>query len=367
MPKNKDNSLVGRLENDVLREYDLRVFKVRQVRRALRIETNRGSKLLKAFSGTEQQLLAIYGFQEYLLKNGFPHTTRFIITKYGEPFVRGEQVFYYLCDWLEARETKLKRIEALEEAAQLLARFHQIAATYPNINDFCDLRSDRYQISLHRLQELVSFGESARNRPFPTEFDRLFSSELQGIMLAAEQSAAFCEHELPPEAYQLCHGRFSQRNLLRARDGDLWLVDFNHLCFAERTRDLARLLDRNLAKYKWDYRVGELVINAYQKIQPLDPAEISVLLGQLTFPTEPWQLANWYYDHAKDWTEEEFFLKLHKAIIKHNELMVFLPEFAKRIGIEMPKQPNVTVKPPRDQDPFAFLNKKPDFLPRHRG
>ena len=320
--KEKDNLV----ELEVLRAYDLNVKKIKPIRNGFKIKTKRGSKFLKQATGSEADLNFIFNVLEQLARQGFYKIARFLPTKYGDPYVRMGDNFYYLTDWIEGKECNLKKPLVLEESVRTLAQLHKASLNMPAP----PLKRSRLgqwpEIYNQTLVELQEFKIMALEKMFPTEFDRLLLNKVdyfyhqgQGAMETLANSRYQELVEAEEQKGVLCHRDFIGRNLIRAKDGEIYLIDFDHCGFDLAMYDLSRFLNKHLPKHGWDQEVARFALNTYNSVRKISKDEYQVLRALLEMPRKFHRLANQYYQHKRDWAEEDFIRKL-KGILKREQV-----------------------------------------------
>ena len=97
----------------------------------------------------------------------------------------------------------------------------------------------------------------------------------------------------------VCHGEFSQHNILLENGRGETAVNFDKWNFDLQVADLGYFMRKILEKHGWSERAAERILNAYSARRPLDEGEIETLRLYLSYPWKYWKLANRYYGSRK--------------------------------------------------------------------
>lgn len=79
-----------------------------------------------------------------------------------------------------------------------------------------------------------------------------------------------------------------------------------------------------MEKHRWDERLGDGMLNAYNKILPLSQEEFELVALRLAYPEKFWKVANTYYHSNKAWIPVKSVEKLQIAIKQMEEKKQFL-------------------------------------------
>ena len=140
------------------------------------------------------------------------------------------------------------------------------------------------------------------------EFEKLLLASAgpyleQGERAAAEMKASSYEklRQRADEEGAVCHGEFSQHNILLENGRGETAVNFDKWNFDLQVADLGYFMRKILEKHGWSERAAERILNAYSARRPLDEGEIETLRLYLSYPWKYWKLANRYYGSRKSW------------------------------------------------------------------
>lgn len=291
------------LEDVILREYDFRAIKrIRGKERVWRVLTDRGERFLKLSRCNANELFFVRQVLEHLANHGFRRVARFILTKYGDPFIEDQGNCYYLTDWIEGKNCSFSKPAHLEEAVFTLAEFHRAASDFQLQPTFGQAQfPQNFRQEWGRWQKIFSQrGEKVRSLSRKWERGKLKDSEqaklINGKAASVYAWAMQASRLLETEDFQelvaaeradkvVSHGAYTGSNIIICKKGSgAFAVDLDHCLQDVRVFDLAKLLARVLPQYKWDVDVGLQILGWYSDIRPLDEREQRAMVAYLAFP-----------------------------------------------------------------------------------
>ncbi len=170
-----------------------------------------------AFSDTARQSVSI---MRYLDKNGFP-VPKTILTKSGEAVfetkTEGEKSLIVLMEFIDGDEPELEKCAS--EVGGLVGRFHQLMEKYPE-----------RAVSKGKEFFIGRYLEFLRKKNYP----RIAEYEEMGEHLWDKVK------DLPQGN---CHGDLHRGNLLQNAEGNIFLVDFDTVCYAPFMFDVMVMCD----------------------------------------------------------------------------------------------------------------------------
>lgn len=302
-----------------------------------RVETTDGPKNLKWTRHSDAMLVFVTSALRHQVQNGFTHLREPLPTRDGRPFLVHQGQHYLLSDWIEGQQADLTRPEELAVSCRTLALFHQASRGY-RAPAGADLRR-RWGL-LHRslakrCLELAQLPRQAASRPTLTGFDREIWAETEYYLTLAN----FARKLLAVSDYgalaakaarqgSLCHGDVAARNFIVTPAGDVSLIDFDGLSQDLPLVDLWKLYRRAMKAFSWDAELGLKILEAYETVYTLSPAELEVLMALVSFPQKFWRLANRYYSGHYPGQEERFCRKLRKYTAQRKGHAGFLRRLA---------------------------------------
>ncbi|GAW29750.1 MULTISPECIES: hypothetical protein [unclassified Carboxydocella] len=297
----KDEELIV---HEVLHEYNLRQLKkIKKSETGYKIMTEKGPKHLKKYSGELAGIKFVRRATEHLAKQGFRRINRFILTKYGEPYVQWGKDYWYLTDWRDGRECDFDKLPQLDLAVKTLAQFHQAARGLTCTEDegiFWGEFKDQLVQRGKRLQDWGAVRNSGE-----------FLGDLQVCSQLWEQINLESLRDNAQKEGVFAHGAYGESALLRVKETGMFIVKEEPIKRELQVFDLARLLSRYLPKYKWDLYVGKLLLDIYDAYRPLQGEEWKVLVSYLAFPMRKYRLFRKYQTEVV-LDESNFMLKLQE-------------------------------------------------------
>lgn len=327
---------------EILREWDLAVEKVRQVRGVLKIKTPTGYRMLKKVTASDARVRFVHEAIEHLVTGGFAHVPRFIRTKYGDPYVVQGDEIYYLTDWLPGKEADLKKTKNIFLAAETLARLHNAGNGCEGGGFGHEARED-FTAQWGRFRaKLGSYDESLEDRrDEQNEMDRVYAQHrgelIQMIDHAAGQLAEAPYGEVLAWAREhktICHGSFSRQNLIVDRER-MAVIDFDHCHYGHPIHDLGGLLARYMPRYEWDAEIGFSILDVYRGVREVSNEEMTVLAAYLAFPARTLETVEWYFEGKKEWEPAKFASRFRKSLASDHGRETFVQEMIDRYRLNM--------------------------------
>ncbi|HEX3031736.1 MAG TPA: CotS family spore coat protein [Bacillota bacterium] len=306
MTKNPEQERISEehkyLEDVILREYDFRsVRRIKGTDGAWRVVTDRGERFLKLSKCDKAELTYVRQVLEHVANRGFRRVCRFIVTKYGDPFVEDKGKFYYLTDWVDGKDCSFKKPAHLEEAVFTLAEFHraacrlklpagQVAAEGQPVRQHWGQWSEMFSGRAEMVSQISRTLEG--EGVFGDQFSQMIRSKAAIVYAWAVQAVSLLNQggfselvKREREEQAVCHGAFSASNIILSKRGKgAYLVDLDHSVQDVRIHDLARLMARVLPIHKWDIGAATQMLEWYSFIRPLDELEQKALVAYLAFP-----------------------------------------------------------------------------------
>jgi CotS family spore coat protein len=327
---------------EVLNQFGLELHSSKPIRKIWRVKTDAGFKYLKKSKLSPAELEFIFEALEYLNARSFPNAPRLALSKNGTPFAKSRGDLYILTDWIFSREVDFGILMDLKQASRFLAKFHLNSQGFsPLINLQARTAWLSWPSKMEwRLRQMDHFRELALFEEEASEFSRLYLSYFdyyrnQGE-IAYEALIRSPYQEVAAgaaTAKSFCHHDFSDRNLLRAFDGRLILIDFDYSLLDLRIHDLINLVVRNLKHSNWDLNICRFILKEYHRVAPLTEEEVEVMRILLVWPHDFWQVGLQYYYEKLPWPKERFYKKLEGKIKDRLEREAFLRKFPKENGV----------------------------------
>lgn len=315
----------------VLEQYDVQVMRNVRGRGVMLCETEKGTKLLREYSGSVLRL----SIEEEVL-NGLKQKGRLVDTyvknQSGQVLsIDTDGTKYVLKSWFSGRECDVR------STAEILAAIRALAQLHMSLEELTEELSEESRKGLARFaapslkdtmekhqRELKKVRSYMRGKQKKNEFEiqTLKNFEefyIQGEM-ALKQLLLSEYQELKRQADAelcLCHGNYNHHNILM-EEGKVIIVNFDKLAVDLQLMDLYFFMRKILEKHNWDAGLGSLMLAEYEKKRFLSLGEREVLRLMFLYPEKFWKLVNHYYNNNKAWISQKDLEKL-AAVVKQNQ------------------------------------------------
>ena len=165
-------------------------------------------------------------------------------------------------------------------------------------------------------KELKKVRNFIRTRKKKTTFEQRFLELYEPFMEQAEEVAQRVQESRATALYRqsirerrICHGDYSQHNLIFDREGAV-AVNFARCCFDTQIADFYQFFRKIMEKQSWNRKLGMEMLHTYQQVRPLGDAEFEDFCIRLAYPEKFWKLANHYFNSRKTWIPEKSLQKL---------------------------------------------------------
>ena len=310
----------------ILEQYELTVNGITKGRGIYICDTSLGMKALTAFRGSAERAWLLDKVLTYLQEQKLV-VEQLCRTKEGEILAKDDaEGKYLLKDLFLGNECNPKSAEDMVCAVQALAKLHRCLRFCPAaIPDFTD--SDKNSLRLlyeKHYHELIKVKNFVKSRKKKNEFEMKFQKNYPHFMGQAERSLAMltaCE-----EGWQrrcLCHGDFNQHNVI-CTQGRWQIINFENINANLPMADFCNFLRKMMEKNNWDFVLGQRLLDAYDRIDPLGLNEYRQLYVLLLFPEKFWKLSNHYFNSHKAWLSERDIEKLDRMMEQEQARELFL-------------------------------------------
>lgn len=310
----------------VLKHYDFSVQSIIPIQEDVcRVETNRGVYCLKCANKGEQKMLFIYSVLKHLEDSGFKKVSAPIPAKDGSPLVLMDHHIYFMTEWVFGSPCSFKRDDHLAEAAKTLAQFHQHAKGAKLLEGAKtrEMYKKWPDIFRKRTDELKQFKEQVQDKKSLSNFEKRYLAEADQFIERGEKACATLKSsnyrrvaKRAEEEKTFTHRDVAARNFIMGEKNEAYLIDFDYCRYDIRVADVVRLVERSLRDLKWSAEKGDLILNTYNKIYPLEQDQYEIMLAFFQFPQKIWRITNRYFLGKYFWQEEGYLKKLTSAVKK---------------------------------------------------
>ncbi|MGI6065088.1 MAG: phosphotransferase [Bacillota bacterium] len=329
---------------EILREWDLPVRKIRNTKYGYKIKTNWGYRMLKR-SLYEDRVVFMHQVLEHIAHDGYrQNIPRLIPTKYGDAFVRHGFHVYYLTDWFDGKEFKVKNPDHIYAAAESLGEIHQVAKKFVPKNK--EAARERWN-ELSERMAADNFFIQHNIETLPAEFSQAWthlkeSAKEALARLGNEEFARLKKWSMSEGT--LCHREFTPANLMV--ENCPVAIRWEHCALGVQVADLANYMHKVMPHYHWDYTLGEGILESYNSMRKLTEDELFVLGALLMYPKDFVKLMK-KYERGRV-VRNKLPAKIQKILNKEKEKAAFLDAFFEMYNLHQAKtyqsQPTIVAK-----------------------
>ncbi|WP_010235325.1 CotS family spore coat protein [Clostridium arbusti] len=323
-------------EFEIERQFDLKIESIKPNRGVYYLKTNKGNKCLKKIDYGIQKLLFVYSAKEHLISKGFTGIDRYCLNIEGNPYALVNEDIYTLSGWIEGRECNFHEDEDLISASQTLAVLHEKSKGYePPENSKLKTDLGRWpHLMEKRVRSFEKMRDMARKKGNKAQFDLnyiksydffkqiglkainiLNTSEYMNLCKKTEDEKGFCHHD------------YTYHNIIIDNKDEVNVIDFDYCKREIRVYDLSNYMIKVLKRCDWDIQHAKLIIDAYNKVSPLEESEYRVLFAFLLFPQRFWRLCNRFYYNEVNWGQSTFSNKIQELIDEREKYNKFIDDF----------------------------------------
>jgi spore coat-associated protein S len=309
----------------VLKQYALTVLDIRNEsykgkKGVWWINTNKGMKVLKKVSNSEQTLLFILDAVRHLAHRGIllPQIQKTID---GREYVCIDGVCYLLSEAVMGKNPLYTSPTELAMVAGGLAKFHRASkGFFPSPGT-----KPKYHLGLwvedyiKQLEDIKTYYDNDLLTKERKPITALIISEFAHFYQRAEKAIEGLRgKEYTDWVYEakelgsLCHQDFAAGNLLITPASDLYVLDTDSLTVDIAARDIRKLLNKVMKKSgKWQPKLTGDILRYYHRYNPLTPSQWEVVRLDLLFPHLFIGAVNKFYlRRDKGWSEEKYMQRI---------------------------------------------------------
>ncbi len=278
-----------------------------------KIHTPNGPVCLKRIHRPEKKALFSINAQNYLAEKG-GRVPGIIRNKNDMLFTKQGPFLFVLYDWIEGGVFDLAVDPDLEVVMKGLAEFHLWSEGYhppEGIPVFKKLgRWPNHYIK--RCQQMESWKLIAQSTP-DNPFSQLYIQEIDYfIKQGRETLERLMNSKYVPWIEQqsanptLCHQDYGAGNTVLGQDGKIWVIDLDTVSYDLPIRDLRKMIIPLLdTTGEWDEARFQLMMNAYESVNPLTDEQKEVMYIDMLFPYEMYDIAREKFVRKTDMLPEE--------------------------------------------------------------
>lgn len=295
---------------EIVEKYELEVISSRKGRGTWIFETDRGLKLLKEYKGSVKRLEFEEAVLDTMKEASALRVDQYIRNREEELVSTAEDGTRYIVkSWFADRECDLK------DSREILSVVRQIAVLHKSLRNVetreeWNLKSmispplyeamEKHNRELRKARTFIR-GKRKKNDFELTvigSYDRFYEQAIeacQGMEQVFQQEA-----EAIDQSYFVCHGELNQHHILMGNDY-VAVTEFNKMHLGLQVEDLYYFMRKVMEKHDWNLDLGKSMLDAYQRVLPIAPAERRCLYYLFLYPEKYWKQINFYYNANKAW------------------------------------------------------------------
>lgn len=355
---------------ECLKFYDMQIKKMVKGRGGIILFTDRGCRLFLECTRNDGFYLRDEAVTNAVSDAGFNSVDTYVRNMDGELFTAGDDGRRYVMkNWFGGRECDVKSVNDVTEAVRTLARLHiclnvvsskgvkyvhegecqnmprrwecmalaesedsqqeaELKASEScvhNVVQFDKGSGIRQSIDRH-TKEIKKAANYMRGKKKKNEFEQIALGAIDAFYGEASEagecirSPQFDERfERMEQTNELIHGSYNYHNVFLGAESEENAVTNFEKCHNDcQIVDLYQFLRKVMEKHDWDAGVAYRLVDEYDKLKPIEDADLCLLVTLLSFPEKFWKIINQYYNAGKAWVPAKNIDKL-KTVIAQNE------------------------------------------------
>lgn len=309
-------------EQEVLGQYDIDATNMKRVRNGILCESKQGFFLLQETKLSDARLGMLADLGSSLQEKGFCDMD-FLVKTTDERVVceLEDGSRYVLKKWFDGKECDVKRENDLLSAVKNLTRLHKVLRESDAKGYEAE---DLQQVYFRHNRELKKVRSFVRGRVDKGKFENDYLYSFQIMYRWAEcalERLKSSNYKSVPK--YLIHGDYNYHNILMSHEC-VATTNFEHFETNIQVTDLYYFIRKTMEKHGWDIRLGEKMLNCYQRYQTITKDELEYVGILLAYPEKFWKAANAYSRAKKAWIPAKSLEKLELVTQQLEEKERFL-------------------------------------------
>ncbi|WP_010239355.1 CotS family spore coat protein, partial [Clostridium arbusti] len=234
---------------NVMNKYDININGIQKVRSVYKIETEEELLCLKKMRHGKFKPINGSILVDELKKNNFKNVPNYIKTKDNKFFVKYKGFIFYLIQWIDGKECKMKKLDEAVNCAKLLGKFHLATTKIDKSKLYIRDNSKNWdKIFIKYLNDLKNFKEFIGYKRFKDEFDELYEENIdyfytRGIFALNLLNKSSYYKSLNHENKTICHDSYYYQNIIK-KDDEYYIVDLDSIVMNLKVYDLGKMINR---------------------------------------------------------------------------------------------------------------------------
>ena len=295
-------------EQEVLGQYDIDVTNMKRVRNGFLCESEQGIFLMQETKLSDTRLSMLEELGTQLQRADFTDMD-FLVKTLDNQLVCNleDDSRYILKRWYLGKECDVKRESELLSAIKNLTKLHK---SLRKSNVKCYQGEDLQQIYFRHNRELKKVRSFIRGKVDKGRFENDYLQNFESMYLWADNTL----ERLKQSNYKripryLIHGDYNYHNIMMSHEC-IATTGFEHFEVNVQVTDLYYFLRKAMEKHEWDIRLGEKMLNYYQRFQTITQEELEYIGILIAYPEKFWKAANAYSRAKKAWLPAKSLEKL---------------------------------------------------------
>lgn len=312
----------------LLEQYEIEVNRTWKGRGAILCDSDRGLFIMKEYGGPVDKVR----FQDFLLKHiresGAVQAESILRTKEDELIVFDQdRVPYIVKTYCEGRECDHRNMEECRRAVYTLAVLHKVCNLmgYEEITEQpvyrIESEYEKHNRELKKVQKFLL--KKSQKTDFELYLMKHYDYFLDIALQITEDLRYYAYGENSYEYPVVCHGDYQYHNIMQTGGGSV-LINFEKCVRDHPVRDLYLFMRKLLEKNNWSQTLGNMLLESYNKENPLSDRDYRQLYYRFAYPEKFWKIVNFYYNSGKAWIPGRNMEKIEKLFAQEEEKKLFL-------------------------------------------
>lgn len=324
---------------NLLSEYDMNVVQSWRGRGAILCDTDKGLFILKEYVGPPNKVPFLDKLLKQLRELGDVYIENIIKSKADEYLVYDrDKCAYMLKTYSSGHECDYQNMEECVAAVERLARLHkelekidmsvfgeeQDGENAFHLNEYFIMEEyEKHNRELKRVKQFLR--KKSQKSNFELYLQDYYDLFFEQAVRITEELAYYEKLFANDKQKMICHGDFQYHNILFDREA-IFLSNFEKCVVDYPIRDLYLFMRKLLEKNDWSTEIGHTLLEAYNRIHPINIGNQIELFYRFSYPEKFWKIVNYYNNSGKAFIPSKNMEKIDKLICQEENKRKFLEE-----------------------------------------
>ena len=287
--------------------------------------TTDGTRQIRKTKDSPVTITARYQLTLHCMKN-YPWMEKYYLAKNGQPYALTEGDYYIMTDHLPYPEADFSNPSQLAASAESLALWHKSARDI-SFSDGAFLPHELFPLTDILQNNITSLGiirKRIRRQSQLSDFDVLFiknfdkyKDRIVNALELLKGTNYLKRFENARNMNYICHGS-PKENCIRIKDGKAYITKLDNGKINYQLNDLCIFIRRAKKAHDNAQNTGQLkqyeIIEAYNKVLPLEPDEEIILQAMLLYPSAFVKIVFEYYQKKRTWIPVSMLNKMREVL-----------------------------------------------------